>query len=152
MINTTFSVNHAGQNGGGIRNEGLSEPVISNSILWNNSAVVNGPAIYNTPGAHLPTISYSDIQGSFIEGVWDPLLGIDGGHNIDANPLLDDSTFGDLFIAAGSPAIDAGSSTFLPLGVTTDLLGNYRIFGLDVDMGPYEIGESLQLFYPLIKK
>ncbi len=89
VINTSFSVNYASQNGGGIRNEGLSEPAISNSILWSNSAGISGPSIYNLPGAHLPTISYSDIQGSFIEGVWDPLLGINGGHNIDADPLLE---------------------------------------------------------------
>ena len=126
--------------------------MISNSILWNNSAGVSGAQIYNIPGAHLPTISYSDVEGSFIEGMWDPVLGINGGHNIDADPLLENSIYGDLFIGAGSPAIDAGSRYALPPGVITDLLGNYRIFGLDVDMGPYELGVSLQTFCPLIKK
>ncbi len=152
LINTTSVANYATQNGKVLLNEGISEPVIINSIIWDNWPTVNGQAIYNMPGAHLPTISHSDIQGSFIDGVWDPLLGIDNGHNIDADPLMNESIDGDLFINAGSPAIDAGSHTALLPGVTTDLVGNLRWIGMEVDMGAYEYGTTLRLYFPLTLK
>ncbi len=74
LINTTLIANLATQNGMVMVNEGTSEPVIINPIVWDNWPTHSGSAIYNMPGANLPTISFSDVEGSFIDGVWDPLL------------------------------------------------------------------------------
>ena len=38
----------------------------------------------------------------------------------------------------GSPAIDAGSNTLIPSGVTTDQRGQPRIIGSTVDIGAFE--------------
>lgn len=59
--------------------------------------------------------------------------------NISADPLFVGS--GDFHLRAGSPAIDAGSSSAPDLP-TTDLDGNPRIVGAAVDMGAYEAGPA----------
>ena len=48
----------------------------------------------------------------------------------------------DFELQAGSPAIDSGDNSKIPSGITTDLLGNQRIFNTTVDMGAYEFGSS----------
>ena len=92
---------------------------------------------------------------------------IDGGGNIEAEPLFADPGYrhdngtpndpeddywieGDYQILAGSPVIDAGDNTGVPKNVTTDLDGNPRFVDDPdttdtghgdapiVDMGPYE--------------
>jgi hypothetical protein len=67
-----------------------------------------------------------------VQGGWD------GEGNIDADPLFVDAAIGDLRLQAGSPAIDAGDQALLPAGITTDLDGNPRVVGANVDMGAYE--------------
>jgi len=98
-------------------------------------------------------IEHSLVQGSGGSGAWDTDLGDDGGGNIDENPLFVDAIGmdniagtmdDDLRLQTGSPAIDAGDNSLVPLGVTTDLDGNPRIVDGDgdttetVDMGAYE--------------
>jgi hypothetical protein len=90
-----------------------------------------------------PLISYSDIQASGGSGAWDSNLGTDDGNNIDADPLFRHDGLGNLWLAASSPAIDAGNGAAVPPGVTTDLDGNPRIVGAAVDMGAYEYSASL---------
>src|SRR5690606_8224359 len=47
-----------------------------------------------------------------------------------------------LSLASGSPGIDAGNSTLLTAGITTDLAGNSRTVG-SIDLGPYEYQGTL---------
>ena len=99
--------------------------VVQNSILWGNTGTTEGAEIWGSDeGA---AVSYSDVQGGWT-----------GTGNIDADPLFVDALNGDLHLQAGSPAMDNGDQTLLPAGITTDLDGNARVVGANVDMGAYE--------------
>ena len=102
---------------------------ITNCVVWSNSP----DQIAGT--AH---VTYSNIQD-----------GYPGEGNISSNPLFTDPTSGDYRLSPGSPCIDAGDSTAVPPGITTDLDGNLRFIddpdtpdtGIGypcVDMGGYE--------------
>jgi hypothetical protein len=147
ITNVTFSGNRAGLPGGGLSNH-TSNPVVQNSIFWNNSSFGSvGAADANLHNDNAtPTISYSLIEGSNGSGPgWNNELGIDLGNNLDADPLFieppdpaDAPTLaGNLRLQIGSPAIDAGNNAYIA-GVATDLDGRPRLFGPQVDLGPYE--------------
>jgi hypothetical protein len=66
-------------------------------------------------------------------------------------PIFVDPTNGDFRLVAGSPGIDAGSATLLPITIDTDFSGNPRVvnglesgalgvpvFGYYIDMGAFE--------------
>ena len=111
---------------------------MTNCILWGN-VTPSGPQIYQNGGT--TTATYCDIQGGFT-----------GTGNKDADPLFVRSPwagpdglfgtagddYGDLRLRAASPALDVGSNTAVPAGITTDLAGNPRIANGTVDMGAYE--------------
>jgi predicted outer membrane repeat protein len=123
--------------GGAIYNRGNIHPSIANSIVWGNTAPTS-PQIHNESGA-TPVISYSLIEGcGGSGGGWVASLGTDGGGNIDADPRFVDASSADLHLWSSSPAIEAGDNSAVPPGVTTDLDGNPRIYGTNVDMGAYE--------------
>jgi hypothetical protein len=144
VTNCAFSENTA-RIGGAMYNGFISNPAVINCILWSNTAL-NGPQIFNESST--PTIRFSDIEGSGGSGAgWTPILGSDGGGNIDSNPLFADT---DLRLSANSPCIDAGDNSGVPAGIATDLDGNPRFVddpntadtgsGTSpiVDMGAYE--------------
>jgi hypothetical protein len=116
LKNCTLARNSAAA-GGGMASSN-SDPVLINCVLWANTATV-GPQIFND--GSVPIISFSDIQGSGGSGgSWATGLGIDGGGNIDADPMLVDddgkddipgSPDDDLRLLGGSPCIDAGDNT-----------------------------------------
>ena len=144
IINCTFWRNNAAGYGGGIYVD--ATPVLTNCIMWGNTATLGAPEIFY--GGGIPIISYSDIEGSGGSAGWTGTVGIDGGGNIDADPLLE-SIF-DVHLQAGSPCIDAGDNDAVPVGVTMNMDGTQRF--LDdlstadtgngtapiVDMGAYE--------------
>ncbi len=140
LLNASFSGNVAGGGGGGGICNAAGNPVIRNTIMWGDTASCsagheNCAEIVSYDGS--PSVSYSLVQGSGGSAGWDPELGTDGGHNIDADPLYYGALAGDLRILAGSPATDAGygAAPGLP---ATDIAGNPRIQGASVDMGAYE--------------
>ena len=152
LINTTFSANFATSNtheGGGLINWYGGEATVINSTFWNNRAssdnqMAKASSVFNVDAS--ANISHSLMQGCNPAGEWDEACGIDGGDNLaDADPLFletpDPATAptaaGNLRLAAGSPAIDAGDSGAL-IGVLTDLDGNNRIQGDAPDLGAYE--------------
>ncbi|MHC4065907.1 MAG: choice-of-anchor Q domain-containing protein [Planctomycetota bacterium] len=117
LTNCTLSSNSAQGFGGGIYNF-LSGAALTNSILWNNSdqrgtdelAQVHWP---------VPVVDYSCIQGW--TGTWG------GIGNTGDNPLFLDahgpdgivgSLDDDLRLLPGSPCIDAGDNTAVPLDIT----------------------------------
>jgi hypothetical protein len=68
-----------------------------------------------------------------------------GSHNlINTNPRFVNPTAGDYHLAAGSPAIDAGTN----VGVTTDLDGVARPQGAGFDIGAYEF--RCTVYLPLV--
>ncbi len=145
LINVTLSGNSATGSGGGIDNAAVSSPTITNAILWSNTAPT-GSQIHNDVVSH-PVISYSDIQGSGGSGGgWDTSVGVDGGNNIDSDPLFVDVANGNVRVNPGSPGINAGDNSAVPAGVTTDLDGNQRIADVTVDMGAYEFQGVPTLF------
>jgi predicted outer membrane repeat protein len=139
LANVTFSGNSADY-GGGMYNY-YGDPTLVNAIMWDNVAGTAGNQIYNASST--PTISYSLIQlcgGS--GGGWNPSLGVDGGGNIDTDPLFVDADGPDdiagtpddnVHLQNTSPAIDAGDSTSVPADIG-DLDGD----GNTTEMLPYD--------------
>jgi hypothetical protein len=147
LLNASFYGNSAGGGGGGGICNSAGSPVVTNTIMWGDTAACfagheNCAEIINYSGS--PTVSYSLVQGSGGSAGWDPELGTDGGHNIDVNPLYYGGPAGDLRLVTGSPAINAGNSA-APGLPATDIAGSPRIQGASVDMGAYE--RSLLVFY-----
>ncbi|MFO7447048.1 MAG: T9SS type A sorting domain-containing protein [Ignavibacteriaceae bacterium] len=158
FTNCTFTGNHADERGGALYNDGFlfmgSEILVSrleNCILWNNTASVDGPEVYNTGNNN---VLYSLVMNSGGSGGgWDNSIGTDLGNNIDADPLFvneSDPLGADaipansddgLMFSAGSPALNSGNNSAPGLaGISSDYTGNTRIQNGFVDMGAYEYG------------
>jgi len=114
ISNATFSGNVAAY-GGGIANYSASNPVISNSIMWNDIGTSGSEEeIFNpvTGAPCNPIVTYSDIDQVGYDGI---------NGNISNDPLF----IGDYYlshIATGqafdSPAIDWGNPASLLFGTT----------------------------------
>jgi hypothetical protein len=115
LINCTFTRNSAAAElGGGMYNDGGSNPSITNCILWDDTPdEISGDAI----------VTYSDVQGNW------PGIG-----NIDLPPDFADA---DGRLSSGSPCINVGNNEAIQ-GFETDRDGNGRIVNGTVDMGAYE--------------
>jgi hypothetical protein len=142
--------------------------VVTNCILWANSAVNEGDEIFNDDC--YPSFMYCDIGGSGGSAGWDSLLGIDGGNNIDVDPMLvlagywdpngtagdpDDDFWvdGDYHLLEDSECIDSGDPNYiLDPNYPTDLDGNPRVVNGVVDMGAYEVqpDDPIALLHMLI--
>ncbi len=136
LINVTFYNNTATTSGGALQNGKFSNPVITNSIFWGNSAPAS-PEIGNNMS--FPVISYSLIDGcGGSGGGWDTALGTDSGNNIDADPNFKLSHSSDPYLSlwSSSPAINAGSNAAVIYMI--DLAGNPRTYDATVDLGAYE--------------
>jgi len=141
LINVTISHNHANDFGGGIVNSNNSNPVLTNVIIWGNTAPT-GPNLINFFST--PTITYSIVEGCGSNTHnWDHSCGTNGGGNLDLDPLFVDTAQGDLHLNINSPAIDAGINTECP---AIDLDGNIRPYDgngdgtASCDLGAFEFG------------
>ena len=149
LINTSFSGNSTSGMGGGIYSS-YSDVTVINTIFWNNQddsgAGTVGAGLYNHNGTS--TFSYSLIQGSGGSSDWDSNAGVDGGNNLDADPLFVSqvdpgnapTAGGNLALQDESPAINAGDNLAYTDAspIMTDLAGNQRIQGDVIDMGAFE--------------
>ncbi len=125
---------------------GGSSILLSNSILWGNTA----PPPASPRQVHYKgniVLSHDVIENLFVPHVDDEVPqpeSIPGC--IDLDPLFVNAALGDYSLSAGSPAIDAGSNALVPGLGNTDLAGNDRVAvgasSLTVDMGPYEFGSA----------
>lgn len=131
LTNCTIVGNFASSYGGGVSRESDASGTLESCVVWGNSAT-NGPqlsvrATGTVPHASL-TVSYSNVQGGqaqvFVSAgqtlTW-------GSGNLDLDPLFVDADGADnnpnteedndYRLAAGSPCIDAGDTSALPLDV-----------------------------------
>lgn len=139
LVNNSFYQNSAGNLGGAIYSYS-GRPLIINSIFWNNEATT-GPEIYMYSGDALE-VAYTDIDMSMISGG----TVIDGGENINNDPLYDDS--GSLTLLESSPCIEAGTDAFtcecgetqICPGYDVDLLVRPYPLNGRFDMGAHEYG------------
>ena len=139
FINSTISVNFARTRGAGMAIGADSVAMVENSILWENADSIGSDEeaqvfVHMLTGGAV--VNYSDLQGGWT-GV--------GVGNIDADPK-----FGAFDLTAGSPCIDAGDNSVVPIELTADYQGDLRLVddpGMKdtgngtspiVDMGAYE--------------
>jgi len=140
LTNVTITNNAGGATGGGISNNG-SNPELRNSILYGNTST-ESRNINNYNGS-MTKYAYSLVEGS-AEG-WGK-LGIDGGNNIDGDPLFANVPLLNYAMRLDSPTINAGSNAFYAadktpnlVAITTDLAGNDRFYeDGTIDMGAFE--------------
>lgn len=111
-----------------------------NCIMWGPG---NGPRLdVELHQPSLVTVRHCDIRGCGGSGLNWMLSGIiDGGGNLDSDPLFADP---DLHLTSGSPCIDAGDAALLPVDLTLDYGGNPRVTDGNgdgtalLDIGAYE--------------
>ncbi|MCA9974669.1 MAG: hypothetical protein KC413_02930, partial [Anaerolineales bacterium] len=166
FVNTTFSNNAASEQGGGIVLVDIEKPYFENVIFWGNIAPV-GSQIQNNNfyDDWTPTFTNSIVQGSGGSDNWNGSLGIDGGNNLDQDPLFADAGNHILTLQPNSPAINTGTNAALPADIVDldedgdisepipiDIAGNVRIFDGTVDIGAYEsiINNPIFLFLPFV--
>ncbi|MGA8277523.1 MAG: choice-of-anchor Q domain-containing protein [Rhodanobacteraceae bacterium] len=121
---------------------GTSIATLSNTILWGDSVTNSGAEIYNDGG--MPTIRYSIVQGGVSGDGIDNRDGgsiVDGGGNLDADPVLDPLQNNGGFtptlaLQEGSAAIDTGDDANCP---ATDQRGVARPQRLHCDIGAFEL-------------
>jgi predicted outer membrane repeat protein len=144
ILNSTFAGNSANE-GGAIAfgdSQGPTQTIgsiqIGNSIFWGNSSG-QGNAIVIRSELAKPTFGYSLVQGSGGSEAWNPAFGLDGGSNLDVDPVF---AVPDLRLSVFSPAVDRGSNDLVPETANRDLAGFPRILGGTVDLGAYETSRS----------
>ncbi|WP_188752688.1 BspA family leucine-rich repeat surface protein [Parapedobacter defluvii] len=129
--------------------------LLNNVVIWENE-VEGDPTdpsasiSVSTLGGDV-TVANSLVAHTGGSANWNPAMGIlDGGNNIDADPVFVSTTPGEvgyLQLSASSPAINGGSNTAYTdaggdLATDIDLAGNPRVYNLTgggvIDMGAYE--------------
>jgi len=94
----------------------------------------------NSGGGTSIQISYCDIQDPDENVVHEPGCIVNWGEgNIDAEPLFVNSIGGDYHLLEESPCIDAGDPTSVAAPDETDIDGEPRISGAEIDMGADEL-------------
>lgn len=164
LVNVTLAGNKSEGAGGAMYNNQNSGLTIRNSILWGNSG-----GIANAAQAGATTITYSLVQGQ---------TGTDNG-NISASGIPDDGSSlfmsplshtnapilnGDYMLRSGTPVMNRGNKAYYEysetdliaqylstLGITTDLAGNPRLYGPEMDMGAYELIHESALPVTLVR-
>jgi hypothetical protein len=110
-------VGNTARNGGGIISTGACSPVVTNCILWSNTASMGNSQIHDASGASTG-VTYCDIDQAGYDGA--------GLFNLRSDPLFVTGPRGDYYLsqtAAGqgsnSPCIDVGSDTAISLLLDT---------------------------------
>lgn len=110
-----------GNDGGGIASTCPNPVVVTNSIIWGNTATWNGPEIFDSLGT-------VDVTYCCVNGGWT------GTGNIPDNPLFVDAAADDFHLPEDSPCRDTGDS--LAAGIqSNDFEGDPRVWDSAVDMG-----------------
>ncbi len=153
IINCTFIANSA-EVGGAVFNFQWSNTILTNCILWGNTAL-SGPQIaarenfaYPPPPPSSLTVASSCVQGGAAGVYARPYNLLNwGSGNISTDPLFIDADGADNKFGTSddnprllpnSPCIDTGDNSSIPQEVFTDLDGDLRIANDIVDIGAYE--------------
>ena len=158
LTNVTISGNIA-QDGGGIYNNLNTSPILTNVTISGNKATYGGAITSPAPLTIRNSIIYGNSSGidgtsgtitnSLVQG----LSGTANGNmNGSTNPLFLNglapglSKGGDYRVQPNSPVINQGDKSLYNSGltpdlstITTDLAGNNRFSGNDIDLGAYQI-------------
>ncbi|HTR82122.1 MAG TPA: choice-of-anchor Q domain-containing protein, partial [Bacteroidota bacterium] len=160
FANVTFNGNNASDalpnGGGGGLFVWLSSVVLQNVILWGNTpnALFNGQ-IYNGQSSKV-TLFNSLLQDGMPVHGGDGIVNfyggvdVDSGGNIFTDPLFINAGTGDVRIGSSSPAIDAGTNA--AVSTISDLSGNPRIVGSNVDIGAYEYQGATASFSKIVSQ
>ena len=155
IANSVIVGNAANGGGGGIRCTGITK--IVNSTVSGNSAGGEGGGIYctgtttmtNTIVAINRAESHNDVSGLFFD--FNNLVGLDPDFAVapafESGKLVNPDEL-DLSLKATSPAIDKGDNGAVES--KTDLAGEPRIFGGNVDLGAYECQEEKSQAPPIV--
>ena len=145
VMNVTISGNSA-RVGGGIQCFNSSNPILVNTILWNNSPEEICFSRWEVDlDTNTITISYSDIQGDSA-GIETNDNGtvywLEG--NIDADPLFVNPENGDYHLQWGSPCIDTGDPDLNGDGIIGETNHDEQDpDGTRMDMGVYYFDQSV---------
>ena len=91
-----------------------------------------------------PTIQYSNIAGCGSSGPdWGLDIALDGGGNIDSDPVFADPNLMNYRLLSSSPCINSGDPNYIIAPGEIDLDGNPRVNGSFVDTGAYEYQNAL---------
>jgi hypothetical protein len=123
-IDANSAANGPGMSGGVVAADAAN---VTNSIVMGNTGNV---AQINYGPSHL-TVAYSDSCSA-------ASTAYPGTGNICVDPNLVNPAGNDVHEKGGGPTVNAGSNALIPTGLTTDYMGNTRIFGGTVDMGAAE--------------
>ncbi|MHC1777711.1 MAG: choice-of-anchor Q domain-containing protein [Lentimicrobium sp.] len=140
LVNNTFSFNKTNNSFGGL-DFLRTNPLIMNSIFWQNNAPVN-PDI--TVSSGFAEIAYSNIDTTQIGGTCYKGPGI-----INTDPLYNDTT--NLVPEHWSPIVDAGIGSYVCMHNTLtfapikDITGSWRPKNQLWDMGAYELGHLIHV-------
>ena len=143
------------------------QATFTNCTYYNNSAPAGRGSAYEAAGGG----SQIATRNSIVVGAMPTKTGAgsmsfkycnlpdapNGGGNISTDPLFVNAFGGDYHLAAGSPCIDAGDTTYVLAGHPKDADNNpraaddpdtsdtgYTLLGLTVDMGAYEVQPDAQ--------
>ncbi|UCE61525.1 MAG: right-handed parallel beta-helix repeat-containing protein, partial [Phycisphaerales bacterium] len=135
LVNCTFTGNSAYTGAGGINGGGEScSATLTNCILWGDTPAEIQDGVSTT-------VAYSDVQGGLPTDI------IDGGGNIDADPLFVDAdgaddVFGtiddDVHLQSGSPCVNTGDPNDAAYSGELDIDLQPRVQQCRVDMGADE--------------
>jgi hypothetical protein len=128
LTNCSFSQNTATTGtGGAIRNRNQCNPILANTILWNNG----GQNALVSEDNSAVTANYCLIEAGETD--------VTGTNNLTAirSPFLSDT---DLRLTSCAPAINAGNNA--DNTTSTDLAGQTRVYGPRIDMGAYEYQDA----------
>jgi hypothetical protein len=138
VSDSALSANSAGGSGGAIFNlsvfGGTANVLVVNCTLTGNSAAEDGGAYGGAAGTLHNSIRFGNYHSGLCEDCDSP--GRLVGDNWFGDPLFVDLAANNLRLRPDSPCINAGNNAY-EFG-TTDLDGNPRIAGGNVDIGAYE--------------
>ena len=151
LVNNTIA-NNSAKKGGGLYYTATSNPSVFNSIIYGNKDAMGNTQVYINDEPSDPNFYYCDVEGgsatfnmngNFYSGNY--------SNNINANPLFISPTAdtginyngvtANWSLQSVSPCINTGEPTGSYPGtyLTTDIAGNPRIYGSNIDMGAYEL-------------
>ena len=145
LVNISLSDNVASEyyGGGGICCRYNSNPVLFNTILWNNEP--NEISYYYIGDPNSITISLSDIQegeAGIVTNGNGTINWLEG--NIDEDPLFVGTGDHPYSLTNESPCVNTGTPDTTGLNLPElDLAGNPRFFGGRIEMGSYENQEVI---------